>query len=57
MFAPGGIAFAGERENGSAILIDEFGPGRRSHLRKVNSTEAHASNKYIYAIAYGLVFQ
>ena len=54
---PGNETFFDEAGNGSPILIDQFQPGQRPHLREINSAETHSRDENIDAIAQRLVIQ
>src|SRR5467141_4895665 len=54
---PSGETLFDEAGNGTAILIDQFQPGQRTHLGEINSPETHAGDENVYAIAQRLVFE
>ena len=57
VFAPCGEAFAGEAVNGAFVLVDDFEPGERTHLREIDSSETHSRDKNIDAVAEWLVLE
>ena len=57
MFAPGGEAFARETVNCAFVLVDDFEPGERAHLREVDSAETHSRDKDVDAVAERLILE
>src|ERR1700675_2253648 len=57
MAAPGGEPLAHEAGNGAPVLIDQLQPRYGTHLREIDSPEAHSRYENVDAIAQWLVLQ
>src|SRR5256885_12295234 len=57
VFAPGGEAFACETVNCAFVLVDDFEPGERAHLREIDSAETHARDEDVDAVAERLILE
>ena len=55
--APSGETLPDEVGNGTAVVINQFQPGQRTHLREIDSTETHAGDENVYPIAQRLVLK
>src|SRR5712692_288014 len=54
---PGSESFSYEAEDGVSILINQFQPGQRTHLGKIDSAETHAGNENVDPVAQRLVLE